>query len=1587
MGKAVKAVIGVVLTVVGFVTGNPSLIVQGAMMTFSALTQKDPKKGASTNADTENRLSKRLEPETFRKIIFGETAAGLDLRYWEVWGTNNMSYDEVLANATHRITSYGDLYLNDELAIPSGSNAGAGKFAGVFSRNVCLQGVTGVKSVSAGAGAKWGANSSLTGVAHMSLRYVYSQEKWPQNIPSRYTQVVKGAPVYDPRRDVSRGGTHVITDQSTWEYLPLDSNGKPIGRNNALQVLWYLIGWRINGKLVAGRGVDPSDLNLDAFIVAANDCETMGWYSDCILSTGDSHSTNESILSSAAGGQLLDTGGRYSYRVAVDDTANIAAYLNDDHIVGGVQWTPKLKMSDQFNEIAGTFVDPSPTSLYQPRAFPMVWDQAYYDADGFKRRRTINFGAVQDPAQAQKLARIELNRGRVQGRFTATFNYAALQVENWSLIRLTFSRYGWTDKLFRVIEQAIAPTGGIVMTLQEESASVYLGGTVVAVPPPSAGTAYNAGQKIAVGTVTATAQAVSSAGLSAEDGARVQWPSTDGSVKSTQLRYRKATDASWTFYDGNLVGQTEALVRPLLSGTLYEFQVRHISINDILGDWSSAQLTTASATRQTATQVVYPPVFGEPTPVTVNDLRPAQAGADVTGSNTALNTVNVGTRTAAQVVADISAAGANLTLAVSNLNLAIAAGDAIVDAAVDAVEARVTDVELDIDDPSTGLKVRVGSVESTGVNHGSRISVVETSINTPTTGLLARAATLELANADLLLNKADASRVTTLEAAVNTPTTGILARTTAVELAAANLLTGKADASRATALETSVNTPVTGLLARATSLETATSNLLTGKADASRVTTLEAAVTGLGVGRVLDPTGSAFTASPATPTAPILGAGSIGQDTAGYYITASVATFFADKSLIRVTPGRTYEVKLQAEQLVSADSGRWRVFGFNAAGAYIYTTVQGGTIAVPVGEHTQTVRVGTSSPASPGATLIFPAGTVYARVAWQAMHLSTSGASARIRSLTAPQDVTELASAAASITSLDLATASLSTGKADASRVTTLEAAVTGLGVGRVLDPTGSAFTASPATPTAPILGAGSIGQDTAGYYITASVATFFADKSLIRVTPGRTYEVKLQAEQLVSADSGRWRVFGFNAAGAYIYTTVQGGTIAVPVGEHTQTVRVGTSSPASPGATLIFPAGTVYARVAWQAMHLSTSGASARIRSLTAPQDVTELASAAASITSLDLATASLSTGKADASRVTTLEATVNTAGTGLTARLTTEEAATVDLYGRTRARWAIGAAVPGATAFIEAQAETTPGSAPTSSVAIGARQFAVYNPTAGDWKKALEVINGNVVLTGGLQAGAFIRLGNGAGWPVALKAVDFTASDGEVVSFGTDLGVLPSLSFAMNNLAALSATGEVYNVYAEGLTSTGFTLRAKINIPATTAQQTVAGPGTVVTINTYPGRYVARGALPDTADGTYRVQANGTQDHRITGNAGGTNMPDNESYVSTLLNIYALKGGTWQHVATAFAGTEVDPDDHFGDFQTVAATWFIDEVVTVGTGATQIAVVRVSSSNGQPANVSAVSNVSWQSQGSGSGVRTATPSGQKTRITVRPQ
>jgi len=324
-------------------------------------------------------------------------------------------------------------------------------------------------------------------------------------------------------------------------------------------------------------------------------------------------------------------------------------------------------------------------------------------------------------------------------------------------------------------------------------------------------------------------------------------------------------------------------------------------------------------------------------------------------------------------------------------------------------------------------------------------------------------------------------------------------------------------------------------------------------------------------------------------------------------------------------------------------------------------------------------------------------------------------------------------------------------------------------------------------------------------------------------------------------------------------------------------------------------------------------------------------------------------------------------------------------------RAAWQVGVSIPGAEAFISAVATNNGGQRPTSSVAIGASIFAVYNQIGENWVKALEVQNGNAIFTGGLQAGAYIRLGSGQGWPVALRPVDFNLADGEVCSFGTDLGNIPDLTFQSNNLAPLNA-GETYNVYADGLTATGFTMRAKINVPGVPSNQSHNDNKDPVSLGGFPGIQMFLAGKPLAPDGYYVASVYGTQSHRIIPSGGGASQADNEDYAYIPLSVWTYNG-SWTKQTTVTVTSICDPDDYPSDGgqfrpQTVTNYWSDQVGFTLGGSFTHIAVVRETPTQGlSQGALQGLGPVSWQAAGSASGTRSATPNGQKTRVTVRPK
>ncbi len=551
------------------------------------------------NGVTGLRHQKQLTVEPDRKIVFGHTAMSLDVVYFETYA-GQKQYDEIIVCAGHEIDSFdGTLFYNGEQLTFDGSGNNLEDFGSNMNFKTRTIGVS-TTTLAAGAGSIWTSTSSLTGCAFFSLRYIFKGDLFPNEISLNYMVPGKGALVYDPRLDTTRGGSgaHRVDDQSTWEY---NDGVDDIGRNPALQILWYLLGWKeaaISGEITCGKGVEPDDIDFATFIAAANDYDTLGWFSDCVLSMGDTDTKNLSILKAGCGAVLTDAGGLYSIHAPIDDTGTVAVSFDESDLSGGrLSYKPSAGMKKEFNSISGLFVDPA--SQYRSRAYPKVTDASYETADGFKKNKTRDYQSIQDSDQAQELNRIALNQTRFQGVFRMSVNQKGLVPKHYDVVEVTNALYEFVDKKFRVKKQGLTSKGFVELELQETDTSVYAAGSVDVLPAPPAGTAYDDRSQFAVTNLTVVTKTETGSGTppTISDGLRISWDNPGAVVAWTEIRYRRTGESIWLAAPSVLHPELEISLVPLESGTQYDHQARHQSVVGVIGAWSATVQQTTGTNR------------------------------------------------------------------------------------------------------------------------------------------------------------------------------------------------------------------------------------------------------------------------------------------------------------------------------------------------------------------------------------------------------------------------------------------------------------------------------------------------------------------------------------------------------------------------------------------------------------------------------------------------------------------------------------------------------------------------------------------------------------------------------------------------------------------------------------------------------------------------------------------------------------------------------------------------------------------------------------------------------------------------------
>ena len=477
------------LTVAGISTST-LFLVSGGLTVAASLLQKTPKVTASQT----ERLTASVDPRAFRKSVLGQTACPVEIRY-EEWSGKDQEYcDWIVLHASHAMDGIEEIWFDTEMAW-SATTGVVGKWVGYFSiPHIVLEGSP-ANAFTFGSG-RWNAASArLTGCAYSHWRFKVTgngkkaESPFSGGLPSRITVIGRGAKLYDPRRDSTvpgGNGPMRADDQSTWRYTTDD--GVTIGENLPLQILRVVLGWRIRNpstgelKLATGSGVPARRLNLATFIDAANLADELlnrsaggtepRYHGAGVISEGDDPKASLDMLCTGCCGRFRDTGGKLSLVIAHNDLAAAAIDdgLNDHDVVGPFTWDPDAALEATPNVVRGKYVDASANSLYQLIDYPEV---RLPSPDGQDRFFPLDLGVVESSSQAQRIAKMVLQRKQYPREFSAPFDIRAWKYSVGDVVPFTFAALGFNRRIFRVKDQELGQGGVCNMTLTVETPVLY----------------------------------------------------------------------------------------------------------------------------------------------------------------------------------------------------------------------------------------------------------------------------------------------------------------------------------------------------------------------------------------------------------------------------------------------------------------------------------------------------------------------------------------------------------------------------------------------------------------------------------------------------------------------------------------------------------------------------------------------------------------------------------------------------------------------------------------------------------------------------------------------------------------------------------------------------------------------------------------------------------------------------------------------------------------------------------------------------------------------------------------------------------
>tara|TARA_R110000744_G_scaffold200790_1_gene319921 strand:+ start:891 stop:3443 length:2553 start_codon:yes stop_codon:yes gene_type:complete len=548
----------------------------------AALRALSPKPSAGSNRGY---MTTAIGTALDHQIVYGKVRVAGARIYDEATGVNNKYLHRVLAVAGHEIESFDELYVNDELVTldVDGEVITPTKYAGKIRFKLHLGSPTQTADTFlVSESTHWTSQCTLSNIAYMYIRLKFDADVFPNGIPE-FTATIRGKKVYDPRT-------------TTTSYSD----------NPALCMRDYL---------TSPYGLAEVAANIDDVMVvsAANVCDQTNTDAGTTRYTCNGSFTLSATPYEAINSMLtsMDASLWYAqgkWRMKPAYWTAPVLDLNEDDLRSSISISTRHSRRDNFNTVKGTFRGSE--SNWQVTDYPQVPQNTaanpnpFMEVDGGQESvADIELPFTDNSIEARRIALISLERNRQQLTVSASFGLKTLQLQVGDNIRLTNTRFGWTNKEFEVVSWNFGLTDGLdlqtEMTLRETAESVY--------DEVSDGVVYERDN-----TTLLSPFEVPLLGMSAVPKTQVirekltniiTLTTSSGAtsvIDHVEAEFKLSSDAVWINLGSGEVGDFKAV--DLEDGN-YDFRARAINTFAIKGEWSYLNNVNASGLLQPPSNV------------------------------------------------------------------------------------------------------------------------------------------------------------------------------------------------------------------------------------------------------------------------------------------------------------------------------------------------------------------------------------------------------------------------------------------------------------------------------------------------------------------------------------------------------------------------------------------------------------------------------------------------------------------------------------------------------------------------------------------------------------------------------------------------------------------------------------------------------------------------------------------------------------------------------------------------------------------------------------------------------------------------